>query len=267
MNLAVVTIVKDDFPGFQKTVNSLSPQFSKIHHIVIDGSENERQKSLISSICLEIGSSYFQQSPRGIYAAMNLGLSKCEDTELVLFLNAGDFLANSNSISLVLADAESSGSELMIYPCIFGEDAGFIPKIGKVTAKATAKGKSAICHQGVVASAKLIRSAGCFDESYKISADHKLLLIMLQFTSPFVSNQPLSIVSLGGVSDLNCSTLARENARARNETAMSYSLNIADKFYTYRRIIRCRSKILLRRILKVLGIDEDLHQRMIHGKR
>jgi hypothetical protein len=267
MNLAVVTIVKDDFPGFQKTVNSLSSQFSKIHHIVIDGSENERQKSLISSLCLEIGSSYFQQSPRGIYAAMNLGLSKCEDTELVLFLNAGDFLANLNSISLVLADAESSGSELMIYPCIFGEDAGFIPKIGKVTAKATAKGKSAICHQGVVATARLIRMSGCFDESYKISADHKLLLEMLQFSSPLVSAQPLSVVSLGGVSDLDCSTLARENARARTETGMSFDSKLFDNIYTVRRLTRCKSKIFIRRILRAVGANEDLHQRMIHGKR
>jgi hypothetical protein len=164
-------------------------------------------------------------------------------------------------------DSSGSQSSFLIYPCVFGDKNGFVPPVRGATAKTVAMGKASVCHQGVVVSAGLMRRAGAFDESYAISADHKLLLQLLQLSEPLVGTTPLAIVALGGVSDTNCSKLIRENERARSETGMSNKSLVADKSFTLRRLFRCKLKLQLRTILRLLRIPETLPQRILHRLR
>jgi hypothetical protein len=262
--LVVVTIVKDDVAAFSKTMESVKSQTHPIRHITIDGSANTVNVDQITDISLHAGSIYFHQSARGIYSAMNFGLNMCRDNELVLFLNSGDCFAETSSVQQISKDIESSDSDLLIYPCNFGETYFFSPSIEGASAKNVANGRALICHQGVVASVQLIRNLGSFDETYAVSADHKLLLQLLQTTSPQIKNIPIALVSLGGVSDTNCETLVRENARARAETGMMLQSQFRDNCYTLKRLFRCRTKLFLRRILRLFGISSELAQRIAH---
>jgi hypothetical protein len=267
LTLVVVTIVKDDCDAFAKTLESIRVQNQSLKHVVIDGSSNEENQKLIASSSGDAGSVYMFQSAKGIYSAMNRGLGECRDDELVLFLNAGDCFANSGSASQVVADSSNDGVDFLIYPCIFGESNGFIPSIQGATAKNVARGKALVCHQGVVAKAGLIRQAGAFDETYSISADHKLLLSLLQISKATLSSIPLAVVSLGGVSDTKCGALVRENSRARAETGMAFNSRIADKSYTFVRLTRCKAKLSLRKALKSVGLSGLIFQRLIHRNR
>jgi hypothetical protein len=266
-NLVVITIVKDDAVGFGMTLKSVEMQTQKTKHIVIDGSSVESNQDLISKMCAIAGSVYFHQHAQGIYPAMNFGLSKCDEHELVVFLNAGDCFFSPGSVKQIQTDRFVSGRPFFIYPCVFGRENTFMPSIQDVTARTVAMAKALVCHQGVVVSAGLMRSVGSFDETYKISADHKLLLQLLQISEPSVGTTPIAIVELGGISDQSCSKLVRENERARHETGMSSNFRIADKSLTIRRLIRCQVKLLLRRILKKLRIPYSLPQQIIHKIR
>lgn len=266
LTLVVVTIVKDDCGGFAKTLESICAQNQTLRHVVIDGSSNEKNRQLIASTSQDAGSDYTFQPASGIYSAMNCGLSKCQDDELLLFLNAGDCFANSESASQVVADSSNDAVDFLIYPCIFGESNGFIPSVEGATAKNVARGKALVCHQGVVATAGLIRQVGAFDETYSISADHKLLLNLLKMSDPYLSDTPLAVVSLGGISDTRCGALVRENSRARAETGLTFNSRIADQSYTFVRLARCKLKLLLRKTLKFFGLSGLIFQRLIHKK-
>ena len=267
LTLVVVTIVKDDCDAFAKTLESIRVQNQTIRHVVIDGSSSDENKEIIATSSGDAGSIYRFQSAKGIYSAMNHGLDECRDDELVLFLNAGDCFANSESASQVVADSSNDGVDFLIYPCIFGESNGFIPSVEGATAKNVARGKALVCHQGVVATAGLIRQAGAFDETYSISADHKLLLSLLQISKVTLSSIPLAVVSLGGVSDTNCGALVRENSRARAETGLAFESRVADKSYAFVRLTRCKAKLSLRKTLKLFGLSGLTFQRLIHRNR
>lgn len=266
LTLVVVTIVKDDCDAFAQTLESISVQNQTLRHVVIDGSSNEKNRQLIASTSQDAGSDYTFQPANGIYSAMNCGLSKCQDDELLLFLNAGDCFAKADSAERVVNDSSIYGCDFLIYPCVFGEARGFIPSIEGATAETVARGKALVCHQGVVATAGLIRQVGAFDETYSISADHKLLLNLLKLSDPYLSTIPLAVVSLGGISDTRCGALVRENSRARAETGLAFKSLIADQSYTLVRLARCKLKLLLRKMLKLFGLSGLTFQRLIHRK-
>jgi hypothetical protein len=262
--LVVITIVKDDFSAFLKTLESVYSQSHLVKHITVDGSVEIEVQNQISTTAAQLGSTYCHQKANGIYSAMNFGLSFCSENDMVLFLNAGDCFAAVDVVSKIDNDLLSTTNEVILYPCVFGEGRGFIPSIEGATAKSVANGKALICHQGFVASARLIRQAGTFDETYAVSADHKLILQLLQMTEPIIKSVPIAIVSLGGVSDTSCGVLARENSRARAETGLSLETKFQDKWYTTRRAYRCRAKLVIRKILKSFGVPVDFAQRIVH---
>ena len=265
-NLVVVTIVKDDCEAFLKTLESVIQQTQDMRHIVIDGSTKKENQEMIAIYCGRKGSIYVYQQARGIYAAMNFGLSMCHGDEMVLFLNAGDCFAKSTSAKQIEKDLALSSSKFLIYPCVFGEGRGFTPSIKAASAKTVSRGEALICHQGVIVSAELIRLAGSFDETYAVSADHKLILRLLQLSQPLLLAVPIAVVSLGGISDTNCGALVRENSRARAETGLSFDSELMDKFYTVKRLIRCKAKLVIRKLLKSFKIPSDLSQRIVHRR-
>ena len=266
-SLVVVTIVKDDCDAFANTLESIRVQKQTLRHVVIDGSSDEENRQWIASLARDAGSEYNFQPANGIYSAMNRGLRECQDDEMLLFLNAGDCFAQADSAALVVSDISKNGSAFLIYPCVFGDSHGFIPSIKGATAESVARGKALVCHQGVVAMVGLIRRAGAFDETYSISADHKLLLSLLKMSDPYLSDIPLAVVSLGGISDTRCGALVRENSRARAETGLAFKSRKADQSYTFVRLARCRIKLLLRKTLKFFGLSGLTFQRLIHKKR
>ena len=89
--LSIITVVKDAPIDFARTLESLRTQnLEGVEYLVIDSSTD----SAVIPRTLEqsgILFSYHWCEPAGIYAAMNIGLSKAMGT-YVYFLNAGDEL-------------------------------------------------------------------------------------------------------------------------------------------------------------------------------
>jgi hypothetical protein len=265
--LTIVTIVKDDLLGFGETLLSVSNQVVKCRHLVIDGSYDDDVRREIIRRCADVNSEYIYQQPNGIYPAMNAALLRCSDSEYVMFLNAGDRFIGEDSAKEILEKLRTSRNVLHLFPSVFGERNGFCPNIEGANVSRVARGRVSICHQGVVASVRLIRDCGCFDESYRISADHKLLLQMLSRMPASVHSTPVALVALGGVSDFKCHDLAFENARARKETATMMRPEVCDLAFTRYRVLRCRTKHLLRKVSRLVGVSETFPQRLLHGRK
>lgn len=266
-SLVTITIVKDDIEAFISTLQSISYQTVQTKHLVVDGSSNLQNQMMVKELCEQHGSRYYFQKAAGIYSAMNFALEQCVDTNMVIFLNAGDSFFEATTAELIVTDIHDASKKLLLYNCVFGNADGFVPDIRNANAKTVAQGKAQVCHQGVVASVELIKSAGMFDTSYSISADHKLLLQMLKAVHPNIKNTTVAIISLGGISDLKCSKLAKENSRARRETELILQSKFKDFSYTYYRIVRCKAKLILRRISRFIGLHPDYAQRLLHGRK
>jgi hypothetical protein len=266
-SLVTITIVKDDIEALSSTLQSISCQTVRAKHLVVDGSSNLQNQRIVKDLCEQLGSQYYFQKAAGIYSAMNFALEQCVDTDMVVFLNAGDSFFEATTTETIVKDIHDASKKLLLYNCVFGNADGFVPNIRNANAHSVAQGKAQVCHQGVVASVELIKSVGMFDTSYSISADHKLLLQMLKVTHPNIEKTTVAIISLGGVSDLNCTKLAKENSRARRETGLILQSNYKDIGYTFYRIVRCKAKLIFRRISSFVGLHPDFAQRLFHARK
>lgn len=96
--ITVITISYNDLEGLRATVNSvLNQDFGDIQYIVIDGESDDGSKDFLNEKGDHID--YWVSEPdQGIYDAMNKGIDHAKG-EYILFLNAGDCLFSTTTIS------------------------------------------------------------------------------------------------------------------------------------------------------------------------
>ena len=103
--ISVITVVLNDYPGLQRTYDSLVSQAddsqTRIEWIVVDGGSVDGSASF--QPCPNVGLKYTIESKRdsGIFDAMNRGIRLAEG-EYLNFLNAGDTYHSKTVISDVL---------------------------------------------------------------------------------------------------------------------------------------------------------------------
>ena len=108
MQISIITLVKNDYLKFLKTLKSIKGQrrgFS-IEWIIIDGSNNKqlsRNKNLIKNNFLNEQGIFINHintkklNIEGIYPCMNYGKKICNG-KFIIFLNSGDTFFNKNSL-------------------------------------------------------------------------------------------------------------------------------------------------------------------------
>jgi len=114
--LTVVTICKNDLPGLEVTYASLRDQtFQDLEWIVIDGDSDDGTRNWLSET---LGSEnryiWISEKDQGLYDAMNKGLTKASGRYL-LFMNSGDYLANSNTLERINQCVVENGDPDFIY--------------------------------------------------------------------------------------------------------------------------------------------------------
>ena len=211
--LSIVTVVKDDPTGFDRTRESvLNQSLENYEWVVVDSSH--------LGLVVPEANVYTWIAPAGVFPAMNVGLRLCTGNR-VFFLNAGDTL----SLKTTLLEIERACSILDDSTIVFG-DVSFISEDGlkSVTpppfdfqleqARLFAAGRFPP-HQGLVAPRELLNRVGGFDESYKIAGDYKTTLL-LSTLAPF-DYLPIVITrfTLGGVSSQSWIPSLLEFHRAR----------------------------------------------------
>lgn len=108
INLSIITVVRNDAGGLSKTLSSISSQnFLNFELIVIDGGSTDNTLRIIAEN-LNLINHWISESDEGTYHAMNKGIAMASG-EWLLFLNAGDEFASSNSVaqSYLLAEIDT----------------------------------------------------------------------------------------------------------------------------------------------------------------
>lgn len=216
--LTVVTVVKDDFEGFQRSLQSLVVQnLTSVQHLVVDSSSNrdEVPAALKNSV-----SEYTWVPPAGVYAAMNTGLSNATG-RYVYFLNAGDRFYAPTTLTVLREQLDEhqprwafgpveilsmDGTRIITPPWDYEREAAIGFSRGHFPA-----------HQGTVAERSMLEGFGGFDTTYRIAADYVMALRLATVGPPLQLSFPLACFAEGGLSTIEWKRSLREFHRARVE--------------------------------------------------
>lgn len=201
----IVTVVKDDLIGLQKTRKSLENQnYRKWQHIVIDGDSGQETQRFLRSLPT-LNTIHVSESDSGIYEAMNKAWKLADPRSFVFYLNAADVFTDSNSLSN--ANIALKRQPLSNWGCTTHEEIqedgdGWVCKLvspPSINNQLYAFGYRS--HQAVVMKADFISQLGGFDESYLIAADWDLIVKAMLRENPVVWMEPLACFQRGGFSE------------------------------------------------------------------
>jgi glycosyltransferase involved in cell wall biosynthesis len=217
--LSIITVVKDDYTGFARTIESISQQnLAGVEVCVIDSSIDSEAISALLAASPAISHSYEWVNPTGIYPAMNTGVARAKG-DYVYFLNAGDVLASADVVEQLHMSVRNASPSWLFGPVrIVSVDGSSVV----TPAWDYAKEKSALFsrglfppHQGTLVRRELLEELGGFDVSYRIAADYAAFLRLSQIADPLVVDYVIAEFFEGGVSSVKWQESFREFHRAR----------------------------------------------------
>jgi hypothetical protein len=230
LQLSVITVVRDDSSGFSETLKSLNEQsLTEFNWVVIDSSAD---RTAISSHLESSGRSadYLWVEPEGIYPAMNRGASLSR-AHYLFFLNAGDTLFNSDTLSRV-DEALASTCPLWAFGNIdFWNQKGqqlTEPHWDYSTEQQHrfARGRFP-GHQGLFVGKNAFTALGGLDTQFSIAADYHMVCRLSQIQAPLELGFAVANFTQGGASTVSWRAAQKEFRSARK---MVFPANLANQF-------------------------------------
>ena len=249
--LTIITIVKDDLEGLQRTMLSLQHCLdNSCQWLIIDSSSNKNEvKSLLNSSAATYD--YAWVEPAGIFSAMNSGL-KLAQGEYSWFMNAGDTLYSAGSLDDVC-------ETLATRPVWAYGQVAFRGQSGRVSIpkpfdyqvakrRFFSQGRFPP-HQGTVARTDVLQHLGGFDESYAVAADYSMMLKLSLLGDPVESRGVWADFYEGGMSTVQWRHAIHEFHRARLDVLRPSGLNLVkERFAVIRELLRQSVGRLFKRV-------------------
>jgi glycosyltransferase involved in cell wall biosynthesis len=205
-SFSIITVVRNDLVGLQKSRNSLNMQTNKNWtHIIIDSASTDGTLDFLKTLPKE-NTIYISELDTGIYNAMNKGWKLAKPESLVFYLNARDIFATPSSLeeaNLSFEKNQSSNWGCTTHEEIEQNGEGWICKLvapPSINNQLYAYGYRS--HQAVVMKASFIENLGGFNETYKLAADWDLIVRAINKESPTVWWNSLAKFELGGISSV-----------------------------------------------------------------
>lgn len=172
MTLSIITINYNNREGLQKTIDSvLSQTWKDYEWIVIDGGSTDSSREMIEQY-QEHFAYWCSEPDRGVYHAMNKGITKAQGKYLS-FMNSGDTFYDKDTLNDVFSKERSS--DILYGDCLqVFEHYKKLLSYPQPMELYTIYG-CPLCHQAMIIRTSLLKNRG-YDESYKICADYKHLL-------------------------------------------------------------------------------------------
>lgn len=197
--VSVITVVFNGADHVEEAIEAVAAQtYANIEHIVIDGGSTDGTVDIIRRHESSI-EKWISEADRGLYDAMNKGLSHVTDPDAyVLFANADDSLFSPDAIERMVAS--SAGEDLLYGKMIFtdGKASGVLGR--KVGFDDLAY--ETLCHPATLVRRRLFDTVGTFDTTFRIAADydHIVRCFAAGATTRFV-DVIVSRMRMGGLSD------------------------------------------------------------------
>ena len=237
--LSVITINLNNAKGLLKTIKSIVAQtYIDFEFIIVDGDSKDGSIDVIRQHENNI-STWISEPDKGIYDAMNKGISKANGT-YCLFLNSGDYLYSSETLSSVFKSRDDA--DILYGELIFDE--GSIKRLAKQPDKMSLEYlfSENIWHPSTFVKRDLFRKIGNYKTVYKIAGDYDFFFnaIAIKKVSTQYLNFPITVYDTGGVSsDINNMHLIREE---RNQIHQSY---LTDSELEYlNNVLKFKNKLL-----------------------
>lgn len=255
MKLSIITINFNNKAGMERTIRSVFQQeFKDFEYIVIDGGSTDGSKDLIKANTDNIN--YWLSEPdQGIYNAMNKGIVQAKG-EYVFFLNSGDDFVDSDALKNI---AQSLTGEDFIYFNINQVSSSEKVKVKQVPSEFSFSYlyHDLPPHQSTFIRRRLFSDFGNYDESLKIVADWKFLIIaLLKYNATYKHiNKVFTNFYLGGVSS-NSESLKLMHAERETVLIKEFPILLNDLKYKYKleRVLRNLRKSRKIKLLVKLGL-------------
>ena len=213
--LTIITIVKDDRYGLEKTYHSLKYLIKydiNFQWILVDGTSIPLDKSFIK----EINPKIIEEPDFGIYNAMNKGI-KFAIGKFLLFLNAGDILNNSKGIKSLEKNLKKENNDVICYSWIAVINKTKFYKIANFrNNKITRLLRMPSSHQSMLYKKDKLKN-NLFDENFKICGDYAMYLNSLNKGWNYKIHNNIFLVGFShddGISTRKPRILAIESAKA-----------------------------------------------------
>ena len=216
MKVSIITVCFNSAETIEDTIKSvLSQDYKEIEYIVVDGGSTDGTLEIINRYRNNM-SNVISEPDNGIYDAMNKGV-KLATGEVVGFLNAGDFYANSNVIRTVVEALKASEAD-----CCYGD----IEYVAKNSPDRVVRNwKSCPFQNGLFekgwhpphptffAKRHVFDKYGHFDPNYNVAGDYELMLRFLKKYSTKSCYIPSVLVRMrtGGKSNKNLWQIIKAN--------------------------------------------------------
>lgn len=221
--LSIVTVVKDDLPGFNRTLASLAQSspgaLLESEWIVVDSSSHTQEiPQAVQSSPLTCQLAW--TPPEGVFEAMNTGLAMASG-DYVYFLNAGDTLHSAASLPAILTGLSDTNPAWLYGQVAFVNGMGALtvpPRFNYSEEERAlfARGRFPP-HQGTVVNRRVLLELGGFDVRYRIAADYALALRLSQISAPTEVTEVIADFAMGGISQRRWRDSVREFHAARQD--------------------------------------------------
>lgn len=214
--ISIITVVYNDVLHIKKTIKSvLNQTYSNIEYLIIDGGSTDGTLEIIKDYVSEL-SFFASEKDNGIYDAMNKGIKNATG-EWLLFLNSGDVIYDSNTITNLNKLFESCNADI-----VYGNISVISHEL-KVNFDIPARDISGLPdgmvmnHQACFIK-RMLHLENLYDLRFRIAADYYFFLKLFLENRRFL-RVPLTIstISTGGLSDSNRIKTFKESLRVKNE--------------------------------------------------
>lgn len=179
-DFSIVTVCKNSASTIADTVFSVLEQRNvTVEHVIKDGGSADRTLEIV--VGLNPGAKVIESTDAGIYEAMNQGFSKCQG-DIIGFLNSDDYYNDPNILSTVLEVFNTKECDIVYGDIEFINNNGKVVRIWKSRAirDGSLNGKQLPHPAFFVRRSTLDKLDIPFDPSYRISADLKQQLILIE---------------------------------------------------------------------------------------
>jgi len=176
--VSIVTVVLNNRAYIGDTIRSVGAQtYSPIQHVVVDGGSTDGTVDVIRAHESHF-TAWISEPDCGIADAFNKGLARTNG-DYILFLNADDWLADSEAIASAMETAvESKYPEIIFGDCdIVDRNTGrHLRRVSMKWSPTAFRFGRMVNHPAMFTHRSYFEKYGIFDTSYRIAMDFELLL-------------------------------------------------------------------------------------------